>query len=103
MIAMVNAPASSDNPHFNVVTKNSIPKSPYTIDGIPDKVSVVRRITPINRLPLFAYSTRKMAEKIPKGTAMISESSVIATVLTSAGNKETLSELYSSANKSAEI
>ena len=103
MIAMVNAPASSDNPHFNVVTKNSKPKSPYTIDGIPDNVSVVRRMTPINRLPLFAYSTRKMAEKIPKGTAMISESSVIATVLISAGNKETLSELYSSANKSPEI
>ena len=70
-----------------------IPNRPYTIDGIPDRVSVVRRITSINLFPLPAYSTRKTAEKIPNGTAISKESRVITTVLTNAGITEAFSDV----------
>lgn len=59
MIASVNAPASRENPHPNVLTKNSIPNNPYTMEGIPESVSVVRRITSTNLFPFPAYSTRE--------------------------------------------
>ena len=65
MIASVNAPARSENPQWHVLTKNNIPNNPYTIDGIPDKVSVVSLIISTNLLPFPAYSARKIAEKIP--------------------------------------
>ena len=93
MIDKVNAPARMENPHFSVFTKYSIPNSPYTIDGIPESVSVVRRITSINLFPFPAYSTRKIAEKIPNGTAIRRESSVITTVLISAGITDAFSEV----------
>ena len=54
-------------------------------------------------LPRFAYSTRYIAEKIPSGTATISESKVIRMVFTSAGTSEQLSEVYFSENISAFI
>ena len=93
MIDKVNAPARTENPHFSVFTKNSIPNRPYTIDGMPESVSVVRRITSINLFPFPAYSTRKIAEKIPNGTAIKSESSVITTVLINAGITDALSDV----------
>ena len=93
---MVKAPARREKPHPRVFTKNSIPKSPYTIDGIPWSVSVVRRMISTNLFPLFAYSTRKIAENIPKGTAIIRDNSVITIVLTKAGTTDAFSELYSS-------
>ena len=88
MIARVNAPANMENPHPQVVTKNNIPKSPYTMDGIPCNVSVVSLMTSTNLFPLFAYSTRKIAEKIPNGTAIKSDKNVIITVLISAGIRD---------------
>ena len=103
MIDNVNAPASKEYPHFNVVTKNNIPKSPYTIDGIPDNVSVVIRITLINLFPRLAYSTRKIAEKIPNGTAMIKDNAVIIIVLIKAGNSDPFSLVYFNANNSGLI
>ena len=69
------------------------------MDGIPCRVSVVSRITSTNLLPRFAYSTRKMAEKIPKGTAIRRDSAVMITVLISAGIRDALSEEYSSENR----
>ena len=95
---MVKAPASREKPHPRAFTKNSIPKSPYTIDGMPESVSVVSRMTSMNLFPLFAYSTRKIAEKIPNGTAISSDNNVITIVLTKAGTTEAFSELYSSEN-----
>ena len=89
----VNAPARIENPQCSAFTKNNIPNRPYTIDGIPDRVSVVRRITSINLFPLPAYSTRKTAEKIPNGTAISKESRVITTVLTNAGITEAFSDV----------
>lgn len=38
--------------------KQSIPNSPNTILGIPDSVSVNRRMTLTAKLPFFAYSAR---------------------------------------------
>ena len=99
MIASVNAPASRENPHPNVLTKNNIPNNPYTMEGIPESVSVVRRITSTNLFPFPAYSTRKIAEKIPNGTAISKESSVMIIVLIKAGIKEAFSDVYSNANK----
>jgi len=93
MIARVNAPANMEKPHPQVVTKNNIPKSPYTMDGIPCNVSVVSLMTSTNLFPLFAYSTRKIAEKIPNGTAIKSDKNVIITVLISAGIRDAFSDV----------
>ena len=60
------------------------------MDGIPCKVSVVKRMIPTNLLPLFAYSTRKIAEKIPNGIAMINDRKVMITVLIRAGIKDAI-------------
>ena len=96
---MVKAPARMEYPHLSADTKNNIPNRPYTMDGIPDKVSAVIRMIPTNLFPFFAYSTRKMAEKIPNGIAMTSDNAVIMTVFTSAGIKDAFSVLYSNENK----
>ena len=58
MIARVKAPASMENPHFKVVTKNSMPNRPYTMEGIPVSVSAVTRTMETSLFPFFAYSTR---------------------------------------------
>ena len=58
MIAIVAAPDSRHNPHPKAFTKNNIPNNPYTIDGIPDNVSAVKRTTSTNLFPRFAYSTK---------------------------------------------
>ena len=44
--------------HPKAFTKNNIPNNPYTIDGIPDNVSAVKRTTSTNLFPRFAYSTK---------------------------------------------
>ena len=82
-----------ENPHPQVVTKNNIPKSPYTMDGIPCNVSVVSLMTSTNLFPLFAYSTRKIAKKIPHGTAIKSDQNVIITVLISADIRDAFSDV----------
>ena len=64
IIARVKAPAIMENPQPNVSTKKSSPNRPYTIDGIPDRVSVVSLISPNSLLPLLAYSTRNIAANI---------------------------------------
>ena len=70
------------------------------IDGIPCNVSVVILTISTSLFPLFAYSTRKIAEKMPIGTASNSDNSVMTTVLISAGMTDALSDVYLSANKS---
>ena len=55
------------NPTRRLLRRIAIPKGPYTMDGIPCNVSVVSlMVLPSFMFPLFAYSTRKIAEKIPK-------------------------------------
>ena len=93
IIDRVNAPASRENPQSRVFTKNSIPNKPYTMDGIPESVSVVSRITPMNLFPLPAYSTRKIAEKMPNGMAMSRDKNVMITVFISAGMSEAFSDV----------
>ena len=58
MMERVIAPANKEVPHPSVVTKNSIPNRPYTMDGMPDRVSVVIRITGTTLLSRLAYSVR---------------------------------------------
>ena len=58
-------------PQCSAVTKKSMPNSPYTIDGMPESVSAVIRMTPTMRLPRLAYSTRYTAVKMPKGTCLL--------------------------------
>ena len=58
MMDSVIAPDSSDSFQCSWVTKNSMPNRPYTMDGMPDRVSAVRRMSPTSLLPFFAYSTR---------------------------------------------
>ena len=58
MMARVIAPAISEYPQWSCVTKNSIPNRPYTMEGMPESVSVVTRMTPTSLLPRFAYSLR---------------------------------------------
>ena len=95
MMDRVNAPARREKPHPSALTKNSMPNRPYTMEGMPDSVSVVSRITSTNLFPFPAYSTRKMAEKMPKGMAMSSDKSVMITVLMRAGTTDAFSEEYS--------
>jgi hypothetical protein len=99
-MASEKAPASIEYPHPNVEANRRKPNRPYMIEGIPDRVSVVNLIIGTSLLFFFEYSTRYIAENIPSGAAMRSDKAVIVKVFTRAGNKETLSELYSSANRS---
>ena len=71
-----------------------MPNSPYTIDGMPESVSAVMRMTPTMRLPRLAYSTRYTAVKMPKGTASRSAVSVIMSVVAIAGVSDTFSVVY---------
>jgi len=87
-MVVVNAPDISDNPHPRKIPKKINPNSPYTIEGIPASVSVVRRTIPTNLLPRFAYSTRKIAAHMPSGTDSISDKPTIINVPTSAGNRD---------------
>ena len=93
MITIVSAPERRDMPQCSAVTKNSIPNRPYTMDGIPESVSAVIRISFTKRLPFFAYSTRKIAAKIPTGAAIARDTSVMIRVLISDGRRETFSEV----------
>ena len=77
IIARVNAPDMSDNLSPHAFVKNSIPNSPYTIEGIPVSVSAVILTTPTSLLPVFAYSTRYIAANIPIGPAIRRDSSVM--------------------------
>ena len=100
MIANVHAPAINESFHLRVETKNNAPNKPYTIEGIPVNVSAVIRIIPTSLFPLFAYSTRYIAENIPIGAEKRSDNNVIDIVFIIAGIIDTFSELYSHANKS---
>ena len=82
-----------ENPQPNVSTKKSSPNRPYTIDGIPDRVSVVSLISPNSLLPLLAYSTRNIAANIPSGTAITSEIRVIISVFIRAGINDAFSDV----------
>ena len=61
------------------------------MEGIPESVSAVIRINPTSLLPLPAYSTRKIAEATPMGTAITRESAVMISVLISAGIRDAFS------------
>ena len=63
-----------------------MPNRPYTIDGMPESVSVARRTSRTRRLPFFAYSTRYTAAPTPSGTASSSAIAVIVQVFTMAGS-----------------
>ena len=54
----VSAPDSREYPQRSAVTKNSMPNSPYTMEGMPESVSAIVRIIPTILFPRFAYSTR---------------------------------------------
>ena len=67
------------------MTNRMYPNSPYTIDGIPERVSVVSLII-FTTFPDFpAYSVRYTAENTPTGTAITSDSTVMITVFMMAG------------------
>ena len=51
---MVREPAIIDVPKLNITQKTVYPKRPNIIEGIPDKISVVNRISFTN-LPCLAY------------------------------------------------
>ena len=72
------------------------------MDGIPESVSAVSLIRPTILFPLFAYSTRYIAENTPKGTAITNDRAVITTVFIKAGKSETFSELYSKLKRSSD-
>ena len=57
IIESVREPDNKDQSRERKETKNIKPNSPYTIEGIPASVSVVKRIIETS-FPGFAYSTR---------------------------------------------
>ena len=80
---IVNAPAKMQRT-FKISTKNTIPKRPKTMDGIPESVSIKRRIHLISLLPFLEYSLRKMAAPIPIGSAISSVMPIVIAVETKA-------------------
>lgn len=74
------------------------PNKPYTILGIPERVSAVILII-LTILPSLAYSVRYIAEKIDIGRAIIRVTTIIEIVLIIEGSIETFSDVYFSENK----
>ena len=58
IMAMVKAPPSMEYPQPKLTPKNKKPNRPYTMEGMPERVSAVIRTTPTSLLPRRAYSTR---------------------------------------------
>ena len=87
----MQAPESIESFQLRASTKNIFPKSPYTIDGIPESVSVVSLMTLTNLLPFFAYSTRYIAQNMPRGAAIARDTRSISKVFTIAGSIDTFS------------
>ena len=85
IIAIVITPESRVKLQPSVITNTMYPKSPYTMDGIPERVSAVTLMIFTNLLPLLEYSTRYIAANTPIGTASISVRTIIITVLIMAG------------------
>ena len=85
IIANVQAPESIESFQLRASTKNIFPKSPYTMDGIPESVSVVSLITLTN------YSTRYIAQNMPRGAAIARDTRSISKVFTIAGSIDTFS------------
>ena len=76
---------------WQAVTKNNIPNNPYTIEGIPVRVSAVVLITFTSLFPFFAYSVRYTAENTPTGTAISNATPIMINVLIIDGSIDTLS------------
>ena len=72
----VSAPEISDHPQPRVFTKNSIPKSPYIIEGMPERLSVANLMILVI-LPCYAYSVRYIAAEMPIGAAIRSAMATI--------------------------
>ena len=98
MMVTVSMPLTRLYPRRRVILKTSSPKRPYTMEGMPASVSVVRRITFTALSPRRAYSLRYMALPTPSGTASSSAHTVMVRVLIIAGSIEQLSEVYLRAN-----
>ena len=76
---------------WQAVTKNNIPNNPYTIEGIPVRVSAVVLITFTSLFPFFAYSVSYTAENTPTGTAISNATPIMINVLIIDGSIDTLS------------
>ena len=68
------------------------------MDGIPDKVSDIKRTTLTSLFPLFAYSVMYTAEKIPIGTAISSVTTMVISVFIKAGTTDAFSLVYFASN-----
>ena len=84
--AIVSAPPSSEFRQPHISTKNIRPKIPYTIDGMPESVSAATRTILTKMFVDFAYSTMKIAAKMPMTPATTSEMPAIVSVLMSEGS-----------------
>ena len=100
--AIVSAPERTEVPQPNNCTKKSMPKMPYTMDGMPASVSAAMRTILTNTLLDFAYSTIKIAANTPSGTATASAVPAMNSVFKSAGSIDWFSVVYSHSNSLAD-
>ncbi len=85
IIANVKEPDTIENCNLRVDTKNTVPNSPYIIDGIPARLSVANLIN-LTPLPCFAYSCKYIAPQIPIGIDINKDNITVNNVVTIIGN-----------------
>ena len=90
IITSVIAPAISDVLIPRNSQKNSIPTSPYIIDGMPESVSAAYSITATAFLPA-AYSVRYTAAPTPSGSTITSVAIMMYSVFSMSGSIPMLS------------
>ena len=76
-------------------TNAIMPKSPYTMDGTPAKISMAERMMRTRMLPRLAYSLRNIAVIMPTGTAKIRLIATAYNVVIMAGKMVIFSEANS--------
>ena len=101
MIAIVSMPAMRLKPLKSISTKRIIPKMPYTMDGMPARVSAAILTTATNLLAEEVYSVRNIAAATPTGTAMSRDIPAMMRVLKNAGMSDRFSLSYSSSKSDA--
>lgn len=79
---MVRLPATIDTVCPNHTTNVTMPNKPYTMEGMPLKISMEERMTRTSLLPFLVYSLRYTAVAMPSGTAIIKLRNTTMSVVT---------------------
>ena len=100
IIAIVREPPRMVSPQPKASVNKIMPKIPKTMDGMPESVSAATRTILTKMLVDLAYSTMKMAAKMPMTPATSSDKPAMDSVLISEGIMDILSDVQRHANSS---